>query len=82
VWGDRIVTVERRTKKTKGVLKMIKVNKSEWNGICSDYKGIWQDYHGKHPEWKGKRCVMSTCITHNPNELCSLLIEGVHFEII
>jgi hypothetical protein len=61
---------------------MIKVSKNEWNKIDNDYKGIWQDYHGTHPQWKGKRCVMSTCLTHNPNELCSLLIEGVHFEII
>ena len=61
--------------------KMIRISKKEWDSICSDYKGVWQDYYGEHPEWIGKKTVMSTCITHNPNELCSLLIEGVHFII-
>lgn len=61
---------------------MITVNKKEWDAICNDYKGVWHDYYGDKPEWKGKRVVMSTCITHNPNDLCALLIEGVHFEII
>ena len=61
--------------------KMISISKSEWDAICSDYKGVWQDYHGDHPEWLGKKVVMSTCINHNPNELCSLLVEGVHFII-
>ena len=60
---------------------MIKVSQEQWNSICTDYKGIFQDYHGDKPEWKGKRCVMSTCITKNPNERCSLLIEDVHFVI-
>lgn len=60
---------------------MIKVSQKEWDSIHADYKGVWHDYHGDHPEWKGKRVVMSTCITNNPNELCSLLIEGVHFII-
>lgn len=60
---------------------MIKVSQKEWASIHADYKGVWHDYHGDHPEWKGKRVVMSTCITHNPNELCALLVEGVHFII-
>jgi hypothetical protein len=61
---------------------MFKVTKKEWDNIPTDYKGIWHDYYGEKPEWKGKQCVMSTCLTHNPDERCSLLIEGVHFEII
>lgn len=60
---------------------MIRISKREWDAICSDYKGVWHDYYGEHPEWIGMKTVMSTCITHIPNELCSLLIEGVHFII-
>ena len=60
---------------------MLTISKTEYDKIHSDYKGIWQDYHGDRPEWKGRRTVMSTCITRNPNENCSLLIEGVHFAI-
>lgn len=60
---------------------MIKVSKEKWNSIQADYKGTWADYYGDHPEWVGKKTVMSTCITNNPNEPCSLLIEGVHFVI-
>lgn len=60
---------------------MITVSKKEWDKIPADYRGIWHDYYGDKPEWKGKRVVMSTCITKNPNELCSLLIEDVHFVI-
>ena len=60
---------------------MLKVSKAEWEKIDSDYKGTWQDYHGDHPEWKGRKVVMSTCLTHKPDELCSLLVEGVHFII-
>ena len=61
---------------------MLKVSQEQWNKIHSDYKGIYQDYHGDHPEWKGKKAVMSTCITNNPNEICSLLIEDVHFVLV
>lgn len=60
---------------------MLKVSKTEWEKIPNDYKGIWQDYHGDHPEWKGRKVVMSTCLTNKPDELCSLLVEGVHFII-
>ena len=60
---------------------MYTVSKSEWDKIPSDYKGIWHDYYGEAPELTGRKVVMSTCITHNPNELCALLIEGVHFVI-
>lgn len=61
---------------------MIKITREQWDSICADYKGEWQDYHNDHPEWTGKKVVMSTCITENPNELCKLLVEGVHFEIV
>lgn len=61
---------------------MLKVSKEDFDKIHSDYKGTWQDYHGDHPEWKGRKVVMSTCITHDPNAACSLLIEGVHFVIV
>ena len=61
---------------------MLEIPRSRWDGISADYKGEWQDYHGDHPEWLGRKVVMSTCITENPNEKCKLLIEGVHFEIV
>lgn len=62
---------------------MIKITREKWNSIDSDFKGEWKDYYGgDHPEWVGKKTVMSTCITENPNELCQLLVEGVHFEIM
>ena len=48
---------------------MVKVSKEKWDSIPTDYKGIWQDYYNEKPEWKGKRVVMSGCITENPNEL-------------
>lgn len=60
---------------------MITISKADWEKVPSDYKGIWHDYHGEKPEWLGRKVVMSTCITHNPNEICSLLVEGVHFII-
>jgi hypothetical protein len=61
---------------------MYTVTKKEWSQIDTDYKGEWFDYHGDHPEWLGKKVVMSTCITNNPNEKCALLVEGVHFKIV
>ncbi|MCM1165641.1 MAG: hypothetical protein NC401_06485 [Ruminococcus sp.] len=61
---------------------MIKISKKEWNAIDKDYKGEWADYFGDHPEWLGRKSVMSTCITKNPNELCQLFIEGVDFVIV
>lgn len=60
---------------------MIKVSKQQWNSINNDYKGVWEDYYDEHPEWIGKRVVMSTCVTENPEELGYLMIEGVHFII-
>ena len=60
---------------------MIKVSKAKWESICDDYKGTWQNYHNDHPEWIGRKVVMSTRITGNANETCSLLIEGIHFII-
>ena len=58
---------------------MIYVKKADFDRIGSDYKGIFHDYHGERPEWKGRRVVMSGCITKDPKELGKLLIEGVHF---
>ena len=60
---------------------MIKVSKEKWESICDDYKGTWMDYHNEHPEWIGRKVVMSAYITGNANEVCSLLVEGVHFNI-
>lgn len=60
---------------------MIKVSKEEYDLIHTDYKGTWKAYYNDHPEWIGKKVVMSTCVTHNYNEPCSLLIENVHFVI-
>lgn len=59
--------------------KMIKISKEKWESIHTDYKGQWQDYYNDHPEWIGRKVVMSTCISDNPNKLGKLLIEGVHF---
>ena len=55
------------------------ISKEKFDKIDRDYKGVWQDYYGDHPEWKGRRTVMSGCISNDPNELGKLLIEGVHF---
>lgn len=60
---------------------MLVISKAEWDAIPADYKGEWHDYYGDHPEWLGRKVVMSTCVTHNPDEVCSLLVEGVHFVI-
>lgn len=60
---------------------MFSITNTEYEAIPRDYRGIWEDYYGDHPEWKGRKTVMSTCITHNANELCYLMIEGVHFNI-
>ena len=57
---------------------MIHVSKEKWDSIHSDYKGIYQDYYNDHPEWKGKRCIMSGCISDDHG---SLWIEDVHFVI-
>ena len=58
------------------------ITKAEYNAIPYDYRGEWHDYYGDHPEWLGRKVVMSYFITHNANEPCSLLIEGVHFRIV
>ena len=63
------------------VFCVLKISRRDWDAIHYDYKGVWKDYYGDHPEWLGRKTVMSTCVTHDPNELCSLLIEGVHFVI-
>jgi len=60
---------------------VLKISRRDWDAIQNDYKSVWKDYYGDHPEWLGRKTVMSTCVTHDPNELCSLLIEGVHFVI-
>jgi len=60
---------------------VITITQEKWDSICADYKGEWMNYYNDHPEWIGRKTVMSTCITNNPNEPCTLLIEGVHFEI-
>lgn len=60
---------------------MLKVSKEKWDSIPSDYKGKWKDYYNEHPEWKGRKTVMSVCLTENPNELCKLWVEGVYFVI-
>lgn len=61
--------------------KLIDVTREKWDFIGSDYKGTWQDYYDECPEWKGRKVVMSGCITEDPAELGMLLIEGVHFRI-
>jgi len=61
--------------------KLIKVSQKKWDSISSDYKGIWQDYYDECPEWKGRKVVMSGCITEETTEPGSLLVEGVHFKI-
>ena len=61
--------------------KLISVSRERWDSIGSDYKGEWLDYYDECPEWKGRKVVMSGCITEDPAELGKLLIEGVHFRI-
>lgn len=61
--------------------KLIEVSQEKWDSICSDYKGTWEDYYDECPEWKGRKTVMSGCITEEPTELGKLLVEGVHFRI-
>ena len=65
----------------KRTAELIKVSLRDWNAIHDDYKGIWHAYFGEKPEWLGRRVVTSTCITHDPNEPCCVLVEGVHFVI-
>ena len=60
---------------------MLVITKAEWDAIPADYKSEYRSYWGDHPEWIGRKVVMSTCVTHNPDEVCSLLVEGVHFVI-
>lgn len=60
---------------------MIKITKAKWDSIHDDYKGTWQDYYNEHPEWKGRKVVMSGCVTNDPSELGKLLVEGEHFVI-
>ena len=61
---------------------MLTITQEQWNAIHDDYKGEWLDYHGDKPEWIGRKVVMSTCITEDPTEKCTLLVEGVHFIIL
>ena len=61
--------------------KLIEVSQEKWDSIGSDYKGIWQDYYDECPGWKGRKTVLSGCITEDPTELGKLLVEGVHFRI-
>lgn len=60
---------------------MIKISKEKWDSIYKDYKGEYKDYYDEHPELIGRKVVMSTCITENPNELCKFLVEGEDFII-
>lgn len=62
--------------------KLIPVSQKKWDSIGSDYKGTWEDYYDECPEWKGRKTVMSGCITEDPTELGKLLVEGVHFKIV
>ena len=55
---------------------MIQITQDKWDSIPKDYKGIFS--RNDFPEHKGKKTVLSGSIS---NEVGSLLIEGVHFEI-
>ncbi|NCB44008.1 MAG: hypothetical protein EOM59_15525 [Clostridia bacterium] len=55
---------------------MIQVTQDKWDSIPKEYKGVFS--RKDFPEYKGKKTVLSGCIS---NEVGSLLIEGVHFEI-
>ena len=61
---------------------MFTITQEKWDSIPNDYKGEWMDFHGDKPEWLGRKVVMSTCITEDPTEKCTLLVEGVHFIIL
>lgn len=58
---------------------MIKISMEKWNSISTDYKGVWYDYYNEKPQWKGKKVVLSGCIS---NEFGKLLVEDVHFTIV
>lgn len=60
---------------------IISVSQEKWDSIPSDYKGVWQAYMDDHPEWKGRKVVLSTCITNDPLEKCRLWVEHEHFLI-
>ena len=57
---------------------MIKVSKEKWNSISNDYKGIWSDWRGEAPHLKGRKTVLSGCIS---DKIGSLLFEGIDFII-
>lgn len=66
---------------------MLQVTKEQWEKIPSDYKGRWEPWIVENGwqadlplEYIGKRTVLEGCIVKNCG--CSLLTEGVHFEII
>ncbi len=59
---------------------MIKVSKKQWDLIDDICKGTWECK--EKPEWKGRNAVMGACISDNPDDMSSVLVEGIHFVII
>lgn len=62
---------------------MRKLTKEEYEGIHPDRRGVWttertdlKDWETKRHKYVGKRTMMSGDGT------CTLLIEGMHFEIV
>lgn len=57
-----------------------KITAQEYYNVHRDYKGIYEDFAGDSPQLKGRKTIMMSCITHEPNG--GLGIEGAHFEIV
>lgn len=56
---------------------MIQITQEKWDSISWDFKGVFS--RAGYPELLGRKTVLSGAIS---NELNSLLIEGIHFEVI
>lgn len=59
--------------------EIIEITKDKWDSIPNDYKDVWLAFNNELPDFKGKRCVLSGCIS---NEIGKLLIEDLHFKIV
>ena len=62
---------------------MIRITEQEYNAIHTDFRGVWdterddlQNWPDVRQQYIGKRTMMSR------DGSCSLLIEGMHFEIV
>ena len=56
------------------------ISKEDFDKIDDCYKGVWYAFNGELIEYKGNRTVFEGCISDKTG--ASLLIEGLHFEVI